>query len=73
MLPAPRPHAHTDLISRILELRTALDLPTDEHTVAFLLQATREEISEILTGVEELARIYAVSGRRTFAAVAATP
>lgn len=65
MLPAP--HLHADLISRILDLRTALDLPTDEHTVEFLVAATREEIHEILAGVEELAKIYAVSGRRTFA------
>lgn len=73
LLPAPPTAEHREaaVIDRILELRNALDLPTDEHTVAFLVAATREEIHEILAGVEELAKIYAVSGRRTFATVLA--
>lgn len=70
---ALRPDGSTaPVIAEILDLRHALDLPTDEHTVEFLMRSTRDEVEEILAGVQELARIYSVSGRRTFATAAAT-
>ena len=55
------------LISKIFKTRKQMNLPTDDHMVNFINHAMDNEIKEVWEGLEELTKIFEITGSKTFA------